>query len=695
MVRLMGMAKNFGVDRDVRPHLSSKVRHRVAALALGISSLALLAASLTSDQRSWYRTRFGLAPAEIGAQPPARGDSIAEAILSWERLRQSDAFRFEDYSAFLRAHRGWPGETALRRAAERALTPDTVSPATVVAHFRLLEPLSNSAALRFAEALWATGRHAEAEAMARKAWTGGTLTPADETLLLTKFGGVLRPEDHDARMDRLLWDQATTSAARQLGMTSMARRALFAARLALQQDAVDASSRLLAVWDANKYDAGLIVDRARWMHDAKDWQGARRLLAETTLPHGSARDPVKWMQLHLDFARAAANDRQFDLAYRIVDQTNPYPLGMSLRDRSDKERDVYTSIEWLAGWTAFRDLRRPADAIRHFQNYSASAQSPQAQSKGDYWAGRAAEAAGQAERARQMFLSAAAHPDYFYGQLALERLGQALAPPRTEGAAIPVTDRAQFENSEIVRAARLLGELGDWKRQSTFLRAIASSAESETQQRLAVELARDLARPDLGVQVARQARRNAGSWLWDAGYPTLRESAIPGNHWTLVHAITRQESQFDRQAVSHANARGLMQLMPGTARDTAGKMGLPYDYERLTDDPGYNISLGSTYIANMLDSFSGNYVLAVAAYNAGPGNVRKWIRDNGDPREPDVDVLAWIEEIPFLETRNYVQRVLENAVVYDWLHPARARTSGTYRLSAYLGRQSASLAASQ
>ena len=238
----------------------------------------------------------------------------------------------------------------------------------------------------------------------------------------------------------------------------------------------------------------------------------------------------------------------------------------------------------------------------------------------------------------------------------------------------------------MVRAARLLGPLGRWQDQSQFLRTIAGNARTDADHVLAADLSRSIGRPDLGVMVARNARNTGVSDFVASGFPKMAVPALAEPYWTMVHAISRQESQFDRQIVSPAGARGLMQLMPGTARDTAGKLGLGYDFGRLTSDPAYNIMLGSSFFARLLDQFGGSHVLAVAAYNAGPGNVRKWLAANGDPRMPGVDVVDWIEAIPFAETRAYVQRVLENAVVYDAMNPARARMPELNRLSAYLGK---------
>ena len=678
------MSLSSAADRDRLPRLSSNLASlgRIGTL-IGVA-FALCGATLSPEQLNWYRVRLGLG-GTMTAMPPVT-DSLAEDIVTWDRLRQSDNLTFYQYAGFLRTRPGWPGETAMRRAAERSMKPDMIAPADIVAYFTRFPPISNTASLRYAEALLVAGRVDEARLQARAAWVAGVLSAEDENRLLARFGAALTPGDHDNRMDGLLWSNATGAAVRQLSFTSAERRALYATRLALKTRAADSPRRLLQVWPQWANDPGLIADRANWMRDNGDSPGARRLLADANIAPGSARDPLAWMRVRLQFAQAAANDKQWDLAYRIAGRTNAYASGVVVRDRALSERDVYTSLEWLAGWVAYKHLGRPADAITHFRNYSSAAQTPQTQSKGDYWAGRAASAAGQTAVATAAYEEAGSHPDHFYGQLALERLGRPVTMTPALQIQPDAATRARFEARDAVRAARLLAQLGDRSRQGIFLRALALDLTDPAEQILVAELGRSLNRPEVAVQVARESRKINGVGMLEAGYPRLRE-AEQTRHWTMVHAITRQESMFARDAVSHAGARGLMQLMPGTAREAAGKLGLGYELSRLTTDTSYNVLLGSTYFDRMMDYFAGSHVLAVAAYNAGPGNVNKWLRANGDPRMPGVDVTEWIEAIPIFETRNYVQRVLENAVVYDVLNPSRARMPPSNRLSAYLNKR--------
>jgi len=677
---------------------------------LGAASVliaAAAAATLSPQQVVWYRARLGISsssllPSQIApsnsyvyAQPIGAGlqsNPLAEALVSWNRLRQSDTLLFNDYASFLMAHQGWPGEQQFRKDAERAMAPQATPPDQAIAYFERYPPVTNTGHLRFAEALQAKGRTADANIEVRAAWTGGQLNPDDEGRVLSLFPGAIVSDDQDKRMERLLWDGATAAAQRELPWTTAARQPMFRARLALETRAPDAAAQAAALGPAAEQDAGYLRDYANWLLGTGQWLTARAWLARPRVFAQAPFDAQVWLTTRMSFARSAANDKQWQVAYDIASRADDaYPAGTSARDRSYAERDLYTDLMWLAGTTALEKLGRPADAIAMFRNYAAAGRTPQVQARGLYWAGRAAQAAGRAADATGYFQSASVHYDQFYGQLAAERIGIAVPVPAP---ALPidiaVVDRSRFDNNEVVRAIAMLGELGDWQDQTQFVRALANSVKTDAEFRMAAELATQVGRPDLGVMVGRNARIDGSSDYVRSAFPEVPVPDTLRFQWTMIHAIMRQESQFDRNAVSRAGARGMMQLMPATAREWAAKTSQPYDYMRLTTDPAYNMTLGSAYFAQLLDRYGGNHVLAVAAYNAGPGNVSKWIAANGDPRLPGADVVAWIEAIPLSETRGYVQHVLENAVVYDLLNPDKARMAAAQnRLSAYLGKTSA------
>ncbi len=617
--------------------------------------------------------------------PPPVNASIASSVARWNSLRQSDNHPFSAYASFLLGHKGWPGETALRRAAEGQIAVGSTSPGEVVGFFQAFPPLTAAGKARYALALQASGQIDQARTQARDAWTSGVLPSDDEARLLGAFGSAFTPADHDKRMDVLLANGDTQSAARTLAWSSPARRPIYEARMALQTRAPDAAGRGQALGEGAMGDPGFLIDRANWRRNNGDPLGARQLLARKRSLGSHPENSAKFMETMVEMARGAANDNQWTTAFQIASQLDDlYPAGTDVSAKSFAERDEYTNLAWLAGTAALQNLNRPADAVGMFERYARAAQSPQTQTKGLYWAARAAQAAGQAERSQAFLREAAQHYDQYYGQLAAERLGMTLPAPSAPAVQPTAAERQAFHNRSIVQAIRFLGQSGGWRDQSEFVRALAAQAESDSDRYLASELGRQVGRPDLGVIVARNARRGGSMNYKRSGFPELRVPAAQRHNWTIVHAIARQESLFDREAVSHAGARGLMQLMPATAREQAGKMGLSYEQARLTRDPDYNVMLGSTYFARLLDQWNGSYPLAVASYNAGAGNVRRWIRAHGDPRTPGVDMVEWIEKIPFFETRNYVQRVLENAVVYDLLNPDRAGSPERNRLSWYL-----------
>ena len=679
--------KEFGTKMPGMISLFPVSRLALAA-ALLLPSMAA-ASELTPEQMAWYRAQMGLA--SVSTTPPTATNTVGDAVMEWRRLTQDQSASFDRLSRFLMANKGWPDADKMRTRAEKAIAIDSFDPARTLAYFQAYPPKTPSGELRMALALNASGRRDEAYAAVRRAWTGGPLDESEVNRVLSFFPGALSLADHDARMDRLLWSNNTAAAARQLGFTSPERRAQFAARLALRSAAVDAALQAAAVEAANpailRTDPGYITAKATWLRKSGRVGEARALLAGPRSLSSPPTDAEEWLETLLTNARQADAAGDKLTAYNIAKQIDDaLPPGTVVRETPLGVRDDYTSLAWLAGQLAFKDLRRPAEAVRLYRAYGDAARSAQTRTKGYYWAGRAALAAGDAAAANAHFADAAQHYDQFYGQLALERLGR----PQPRPAPVPSiqvsgAERTAFDDDRLVRASRALGEIGAWREQSLFLRALAQKATSPADHVLAGQLAQQIGRPDLGVMIGRSAQANSLDAVEVSGFPTVRVPAGHEGNWTFIHAITRQESQFDRAAVSHAGARGMMQLMPGTAREVAGKLGLGYDAGSLTTDTGYNMTLGSTYFQQMLSYFGGSYPLAVAAYNAGPGNVNKWLRANGDPRTGAIDILDWIEAIPIFETKNYVQRVLENAVVYDTLREG-GRALPKAPLSFYLGK---------
>lgn len=621
------------------------------------------------------------------ASPANASQSVASALDWWRVLRTSDNYGFADYARFLIANPDWPDSKRMRSWAEKAMKPGE-NGATVLAFFAKDRPQTGNGWARLAEAYSAARQLPEALDAARRAWASPDLSGDDEQAIWARYGQSLTRSDHDRRVDSLLFAKRADDAARFLSMASPDRQAAFGARIAMQQNAPDSESRYQAVMGTVTQDAGLMMDRARYLRAHNFESAAEDLVAREHHFIYKPADPERFYDLLILLAGDAAQVRDWKTAYNIASQIDDIlPAGAEVADQPYAVRDDYTTLAWLGGTVALDRLNSPSNALAMFARYALAGRSLQVRTKGDYWAGRAALATRKGQEANSYFAEAAKDPGLFYGQLALERLGRAVPAPST---ALPqyVTSQFQrtaFNSRRLVQAVRLLGQQGRSTEQALFIKALAESLDNDNDRKLAVELGHELGRKDLAVWTSRMARVKGSSFYVRQAYPML-SGAVSGGLWSLAEGISRQESSFDPYAVSHAGARGLMQLMTGTAREQAGKMGIGFDSYRLISDPNYNIMIGSAYFKRLLDSWNGSVPLAVAAYNAGSGNVRKWVKQYGDPRG-EVDMLKWIEAIPYSETRAYVQRVIENSVVYDSIRNGSASSQQTaMHVSRYLGK---------
>ncbi|WP_353216866.1 lytic transglycosylase domain-containing protein [Sandarakinorhabdus sp.] len=676
----------------------SSIAGVAAALLAGSAPLANSAhaqttASLDAATIATYRARLAdneRASAALLPAAPLTGVvpvPVLETIVQWDRLRR-EAYQgeFAEYAAFLASHADWPQAGTIRRLAERRISDATPAGATL-RHFRNQPPITADGKWRYANALADAGQGATAASWARDAWDSAGLDEAAEARLLARFGDQLRAQDHVSRMDRLLWADRTTPAARMLPRVDTDTRLWALARIALRRSSPDVQARLGVVPGRLRRETGLMNDEARWLlRSGRESESHALLAAGGAMPlvagGGLTSATESWLKTRLEIGRSlwrAGNNSQA----RAVLASHGLDANV-MATRSLAERAAYLDVEWLAGWLALRRLGQPANALVHFRNARAATQSPISQARADYWAGRAADAAGQTQAARQYFAAAATHPDYFYGQLATERLGQRLS---LAAAPLPQPDANAAGNLRAetrVRAAFALADI-DRARQSLFLKHLADTVDTPARAALVAGLAAPLGRPDVGVNAAKAARGTAGLALLSVSFPVLPLPDTLAGNAAIIHAITRQESQFDRTARSSANALGLMQLVPATAAEQASKSGLPTSpAARLTEDPVWNVTLGSAYITRLRGANDGSMPMAVAAYNAGPGNLRRFVTQLGTPGSDDV--VDWIESLPFAETRNYVQRVLENAVVYETLYPRMAVTRGPNRLSEWLGK---------
>ncbi len=652
-----------------------------------MTRIALFAPLLLTTVAGAAVQNYQSAPQQVMLYPaqPQADDSIGYAIADWRRLRLSDGYSFASYARFLAANPGWPGQAAMRKTAEKAMRSGE-SPLAVIQFFGTDEPRSGNGWARLAEAQLATGKPTEAIVSARAAWKSSDLGSSDEGVLLGRFGAQFAASDYDRRIDALLVAKKSVEAQRLVPWASAARRPALLARLAMLTRSPDAETVFAGASGQLGSDAGLLMDRIRYYRDSGSDVGARQLAAR---PHNFVEkpiDPERFYEMLVILARGALADRQYSTAYNIARQVDDsFAPGADMALKSYGVRDDYTTLTWIAATSAMQ-IGRASEAVGLFDQYARGGRSLQVATKGWYWAGRAAAQAGRMVEATSHFERAAATPELFYGQLALERLGRSVpAPAALPSFEVSAAQRSAFQQKRLVRAVRLLGQQGLRADQTLFVRSLSESVDTRVDRILASEYAAQIGRQDLAVWTARAARNAGSAFYTRAGFPIHAYGAPSGRIWSLVHGITRQESSFDRSAMSGVGARGMMQLMPATAAEQAGKMGMGYDSGRLTSDPNYNVMLGSAYFQRLVDQWGGSYPLAVASYNAGAGNVRKWVRAYGDPRAPGGDMVGWIERIPFDETRGYVQRVLENSVVYDRLNPTLVAPQPVH-LSYYLGK---------
>ena len=611
------------------------------------------AETLSASDQAIYRTAFKLI--EKGKWDDARAlaltarNPLPAKVIEWlDLVRPGMGRSFDEISAFMQANPAWPYQITLQSMAERNM-PDNMSPREVQAWFTNRTPQTAYGAAALARALIQQGRGANAADILRTAWREENFDrDQDEEAFYAEFGSYLRPADTLARLDRVLWNHDETAARQVMPLVDDGHRALAEARIALWQGDHSAPALVDQVPTALQRDAGLVYELARSRRKLQDYQGAAAV--RDPPPVNIGRPDLLWPEL-ADAARRSVQRGDMSAGYRIANG-----FGAT-------EGATFAEGEWLSGWIALRALDDYKIAYEHFTTLYAGVGTTISKARGAYWAGRAAEEMGDMATAQNWSRAAASNNSAYYGQLAAARLGSSDALTFAPMPQPTAAEIAAFNKRELVRVVRLLGQLDQDDRTRAFLKSMADNSTSPASLRMIADLGWELHRDDLAVMVAKIAR-DKGVDLIEYLYPLRSVPQGPGPEPALTLAIIRQESAFEVDAVSPAGALGLMQLMPATAKHVAKGMSLRYRKEDLTRSPDYNMLLGRAYLQELLDSFSGSYVLAIAAYNAGPDRVNSWMSLYGDPRDRGVDVVDWIETIPIYETRNYVQRVLENLQVY-------------------------------
>lgn len=637
---------------------SKFVNTLAGALCLVISSNAVLAQSPKQNGAALAQalTEVGKGNFDTAARLASQNqDPIAVEIIEWHRLRAGNG-SFADYERFLAQNHDWPGLKLLRTRGEAAITANTNSD-RVIAYFSSSSPQSGNGALRYALALRATGRQDAANAVAIETWRTFSLSSEVQASFWKTFSEVLRPYNVD-RLDMLLWRERLTEAQRMYELVPANERQLADVRIALQRGKSGVNALINALPANMQNSAGLAFDRFRWRLDKDLWDGASEMLVERSTSAEALGRPEYWSNKRRSYARRAMRTGDHRTAYLLASQH------FLTSDDSD-----YKDLEWLSGFLALRKLNDPQRALVHFQRFRATVTSPISIGRAGYWLGRTYEAMGDNANARSSYAMAASYQTSFYGQLAAERAGLPSDQSIAGTTNLPDWKSQAFLRTDSVRAAMLFHFAG----QSDLARQFLSHASESlpAQERAAiVNLALDLGNPHAALRISKTAAYT-GMIVQNGYYPITELTKISTSApIEFVMSIARQESEFNPYARSSVGALGLMQVMPNTGKLVARNLGISFSESQLANDWKYNSKIGSTYLSDMLTRYNGSYVLAAAAYNAGPNRADRWIRDYGDPRASNVDVIDWIETIPFRETRNYVMRTTEALFVY------RSRLSG-------------------
>jgi soluble lytic murein transglycosylase len=638
-----------------------------AAPARSAPQLAM-AASATTSPLDLAAVKQAIELSHRGRQDDATSaagsiaDPLARKLVEWVILRSDEAtLDFPRYAAFLAANPSWPGIVFLRRRAEAALWQQQAAPRAVIEFFRNERPYTAKGRFALARALLAEGDRAGAQAAVRDAWHKDGFSADVEAQARIMFADLISVADDKARMDARFDaedDDAGLRAARQLGAIESA---IAKARAAVINKSSKAKALLDAVPAAARHDPGYMFSHIQWLRRTdKIVEAAQWMLAA---PREAERlgDLDQWWVERRLIARKLLDIGDVKAAYEVANGAAA-PVNENYRAEQ----------QFTAGWIALRFLREPAAALAHFTRIAEGIANPITLARAYYWQARATEALGRGAEARAYYETAARYPTAYYGQLARARLGieavilRTLPEPTPEHRRLEVARALEilYAIDERDLAALLAAELGD---KATDVAALTTAAEIATQHNDArATLLIGKGAVGHGLPLERYA-------FPDFGVPNYQQIG-PEVERCIVYSIVRQESAFNPRVISSANAIGLMQVTPATGRDTAKRFNVSFDRQRLLADVAYNAQLGTAELGNDIATWRGSYILAFVAYNAGPRRAREWIEQYGDPRNPKVDPIDWIERIPISETRNYVQRVIENMQIY------RARLGNDPRL---------------
>ncbi|PIB22911.1 hypothetical protein BFP76_10040 [Amylibacter kogurei] len=582
-------------------------------------------------------------------------DPVAKDIVEWQRLRAGEG-GWDDYQNFVARNGDWPGLKLLRRKGEASI-PHRDSPTQIRSFFETELPQTGKGALRLAEAYAAQENNDAAHREIVRAWLDLSLNGEEQEAFLSRYPSVLKSKHLD-RLENLLWKGWTNEATAMLPLVGADMQKLAKARIGLRRVDKNVDTLIAAVPARLQNDAGLTFERFLWRIAKGRWDDAQQMILEQSKDPKKLGRAEEWTPRRRGFARRAMRSGDHAAAYVLASNHGVFT------------GDDYADLEWLSGYLALRFLNSPQKALQHFNNFQTAVASPISLGRAGYWKGRAYEAMGDYDAALVAYEAGAKHQTSYYGQLAAEKLGGAIDDSLSGKETVPDWRDAPFVKSTTFQAGLIFHYADHQNRLRQFFMHMAETMDATEAAQLA-DLALEMDRPFVAIGIAKEVAKR-GIVLPRPYFPVTDLASFTSKvDGEVAMSIARRESELDPYAQSHAGARGLMQVMPGTAKLVAGEIGIDYSTQKLGQDWQYNATLGTHYLAGLLEKYNGSYVLAFAGYNAGPHRADAWIKEYGDPRNEDVDVVDWVEHIPYTETRNYVMRVIES------LHVYRARLTGS------------------
>ena len=580
-------------------------------------------------------------------------------FIQWKHLLTSgNQASFYDYKVFIDQNSKYPRIGRLKYLAEHKLSTAKISPKKIIDWFDSKEPLSGYGKMIIGESFILTGNKDKGKKLIKEGWINADLSKNELKFFRKKFKKYLNADDYIKRADYLAWNNKYWDLKRLLRYLPKDYELLYTARQILMTRGYGVDQAIKNVPEKFKNDAGLNYDRLKWRRKRGRVDSSLEILLSIKNDKNYLVEPEKWWKEREIISRALIYKKKYETAYKISSNH-----GMS------KGSD-FAAAEWMSGWIALSFLNDPLIAKDHFQNFYKNVNYPISTSRGAYWLGRTYEKLGDKEQSMYWYDIASKYLTTYYGQLAFLKLDPSGKFELNKDMEIDDKYRYIFFNKELVKITYLLDELKKDKYTKFILRHLANDNIQKGSEVLAAELATNIQRYDFAIQISKissyQKRfHNKFNYPIISTPKTINGRKIPESAFIL--SIIRQESEFDLSANSHAGAKGLMQLMPYTAKLVSKQAKLPYSKSRLTSDPEYNINLGSHYIAGLILQYEGAYPFAIAAYNAGPNRVKYWKKINKNPQKKQINYVDWVELIKFRETRNYVQRVLENYNVYRYI----------------------------